>query len=66
MTDRRRQLIILAIALVLAMSPWFSTAAVLGQLRERWDLSGAAASWLTIAVQIGFVIGALLLSLIHI
>ncbi len=64
MSDRRRQLIVLAVALVLAMSPWFSTAAVLGQLRERWDLSSAAASWLTIAVQIGFVIGAVLSSVI--
>ena len=40
------------------MSPWFSTAAVLGQLRDRWDLSSAESSWLTIAVQLGFVIGA--------
>jgi MFS family permease len=56
--QQRRQLTILAVALVLTMSPWFSTAAVLGQLRERWDLSSAASSWLTIAVQIGFVIGA--------
>ena len=65
MTERRRQLIILAFALVLAMSPWFSTAAVLGQLRERWELGTAAASWLTIAVQIGFVIGAVVSSLVR-
>ena len=41
------------------MSPWFATSAVLGQLREAWMLSNAEASWLTIAVQIGFVLGAL-------
>jgi len=40
------------------MSPWFSTAAVIGQLRDRWVLSSTEASWLTIAVQLGFVIGA--------
>ena len=53
-----QQLRVLAVALVFAMAPWFSTAAVLGQLREAWDLDSAAASWLTIAVQLGFVIGA--------
>ena len=41
------------------MSTWFSTAAVLGQLREVWELSSSQASWLTIAVQLGFVAGAL-------
>ncbi len=40
------------------MSTWFSTAAVLGQLRDQWDLSNSEASWLTIAVQLGFVVGA--------
>ncbi|NNE12814.1 MAG: MFS transporter, partial [Ilumatobacter sp.] len=48
----------LAIALVLAMSTWFSTSAVLGELRSAWDLSRAQASWLTIVVQLGFVGGA--------
>ncbi len=41
------------------MSAWFSTAAVLSQLRTAWDLSRTQASWLTIAVQIGFVVGAI-------
>lgn len=61
--DQRRELALLAVALVLAMAPWFSTAAVLGQLREDWPLSSAQASWLTIVVQIGFVVGALISSL---
>jgi len=60
--QQRRELILLAAGLVLAMSPWFSTAAVLGQLRTAWDLSNAQASWLTITVQIGFVIGAVISS----
>ncbi len=38
-----RELAALAIALVLAMSTWFSTAAVLGELRVDWDLSRAQA-----------------------
>ncbi|MEM9891529.1 MAG: MFS transporter [Actinomycetota bacterium] len=57
-SDQRRQLRILAVALVAAMSTWFSTAAVLGQLQEAWDLSTAAGAWLTIMVQLGFVAGA--------
>ncbi len=56
--NQRTQLAILAGALVLAMSTWFSTAAVLGQLREAWDLSQSAGAWLTIMVQVGFVAGA--------
>ncbi len=61
-TEQRRQLVILAVTLVLAMSTWFSTAAVLGQLREAWDLSRTEASWLTIVVQLGFVVGAVVLA----
>jgi MFS family permease len=39
------------------MTTWFSASAVIPQLRARWDLSDATASWLTIAVQLGFVAG---------
>lgn len=47
----------LALATLLAMSTWFSGTAVVRPLREAWHLSPAAAAWLTIAVQIGFVAG---------
>lgn len=40
------------------MATWFSTAAVLPQLREAWHLTSSSAAWLTIAVQLGFVAGA--------
>jgi MFS family permease len=49
---------VLALAMVLSMSTWFSTAAVLPQLRVAWGLSQVASSWLAIAVQLGFVFGA--------
>ena len=49
----------LGIAMFLAMSTWFSASAVVGELREVWDLSATTASLLTIAVQVGFVVGAL-------
>lgn len=58
-------LIMLAAALVCSMSPWFSASAVIPQLRAEWDLSTATAAWLTIAVQVGFVGGALVSSLFN-
>lgn len=47
------------------MSTWFSASAVIPQLRQAWDLSSSAAAWLTIAVQLGFVTGALVSSLLN-
>jgi MFS family permease len=54
-----RALTLLAAALVLSMTTWFSATAVVPQLREEWALSNSAAAWLTIAVQVGFVLGAI-------
>lgn len=51
--------------LVLSMSTWFSASAVLPALQDIWDLSRSSAAWLTIAVQIGFVCGALVSSLFN-
>ncbi|HET7701719.1 MAG TPA: MFS transporter [Candidatus Limnocylindria bacterium] len=56
---RYRALFLLALAMVLAMSTWFSASAVLPQLRALWSLSSGESAWLTIAVQLGFVTGAL-------
>ena len=60
-----RALALLAAALVLSMSTWFSASAALPQLREEWELGSSAGAWLTIAVQLGFVCGALLSSLLN-
>ncbi len=57
-SQRWTQLGVLAVAMVLAMSTWFSASAVSGQLVIEWGLSTGQASWLTISVQIGFVVGA--------
>lgn len=62
---RWRALVLLAVTLVLSMSTWFSASAVLPQLREMWALSSSTSAWLTIAVQIGFVSGALVSSLLN-
>ncbi len=58
-TTPRRALGLLAAALVLSMTTWFSASAVIPQLRAEWALSTSAGAWLTIAVQLGFVAGAL-------
>jgi MFS family permease len=47
------------------MSTWFSASAVIPQLRAEWGLSDSGAAWLTIAVQLGFVAGAVLSSLFN-
>jgi MFS family permease len=57
--SRWRTIAPLAFAMVLSMSTWFSASAVLPQLRALWSLDSAGSAWLTIAVQLGFVSGAL-------
>ena len=47
------------------MSTWLSATAVIAQLRSEWGLSDAQGSWLTIAVQLGFVAGALTSSFVN-
>jgi MFS family permease len=49
---------VLAIAELLAMAPWFSASAVGATLARVWQLSPVTTSWLTISVQLGFVVGA--------
>jgi MFS family permease len=55
----------LALTLILAMSTWFSASAVIPQLKEVWHLRASASAWLTIAVQLGFVSGAVVSSLLN-
>jgi MFS family permease len=56
---RTRQLLLICAVEVLAMGLWFSASSVVPQLRDDWHLSDAGATWLTTAVQLGFVAGAL-------
>ena len=48
------------------MTTWFSASAVVPQLRDEWSLGDSAAAWLTIAVQLGFVTGALVSSVLNV
>ncbi|MFD1507238.1 MFS transporter [Georgenia yuyongxinii] len=58
-----RGLAALGLAMLLGMATWFSASAVVPQLSVQYDLSSGASAWLTIGVQVGFVIGAVLLAL---
>jgi MFS family permease len=62
----RRALVLLATSIVLSMTTWFSASAVIPQLREEWHLSSTGSAWLTIAVQLGFVAGALISSVLNV
>ena len=53
----------LSVAVVLALVPWFSAAAVAPLIAEEWRIDGLQAALLTVAVQVGFAIGALVLAL---
>jgi len=56
---RWRQLAALSLAELLALSLWFSAAAVLPALQREWGLGPGGSAGLTIAVQLGFLAGTL-------
>ncbi|MER5392610.1 MFS transporter, partial [Saccharopolyspora sp. NPDC002686] len=53
---------LIALATLLSMSVWFSASFVVPQLQQLWNLTSGQSSLLTIAVQLGFVVGALTLA----
>jgi MFS family permease len=61
----RRQLGLAVAVQVLALSVWFSTAAVVPSITAAWGISSGAAGWLTTAVQLGFVCGAVASALLN-
>ncbi len=61
--QRWRALVYLSIAELFALSLWFSATAVLPALSSEWQLSDNGRAGLTIAVQVGFIIGTLLSAL---
>jgi MFS family permease len=66
LAGRRRALGVLSVAMLLGMTTWFSASAVIPQLRAEWALTPTSAAWLTIAVQLGFVTGALVSAIFNI
>ena len=65
MTPAWRQLTLLSLAELFALSLWFSASAVLPALTREWDLGGSRAAGLTIAVQAGFIVGTLASALVN-
>jgi MFS family permease len=48
---------VLCLAELFGMSVWFSATAVVPALIAKWNLTGSDVAWLTMSVQIGFVLG---------
>lgn len=63
--NKRATILALSVAELLAMSVWFSASAVVPALSSDWHLDGADQAWLTMSVQIGFVVGAFSSSLFN-
>jgi MFS family permease len=55
-------LILISIAELFALSIWFSASAIIPELKEAWGLTSTTSAWVTSAVQIGFIVGALISS----
>lgn len=53
-----RTLLLLSLAELLGMAVWFSASAVVPALTDAWNLGEGGRAWLTMSVQIGFVVGA--------
>jgi MFS family permease len=60
-----RTVTLLAVAVLLAKSVWFSASAVVPQLTAEWGLTSSQQSWLTMSVQLGFVVGAVLSAVLN-
>jgi MFS family permease len=63
---RWKMLFLLAGAELLAMALWFSASAVAPQLMLQWNLSSSQQAWLTMSVQLGFVVGALTSAMLNV
>lgn len=57
-----RQVLLVALVQVLAMAPWFVGSAASAGLEVAWSMSVGQLSWLTSAVQVGFVLSAVALA----
>ena len=54
------QLCLLAICVLLGLSLWFAVSAVGAEIEKAWGLTSGQVAWLTMAVQLGFVLGTLI------
>ena len=65
MPRKLRALLLLSLAQLLGMSVWFSASAVVPALAALWHLDDTGRAWITISVQVGFVVGAILSALLN-
>jgi MFS family permease len=63
MAKKWRTIILLSFSVLFSMGVYFSASAVVPALTQLWSLDDGGRSWLTMSVQLGFVIGAVLSSL---
>ena len=63
--SKKGTIAVLSLSEFLAMSVWFSASAVVPALSSDWHLTGAGQAWLTMSVQIGFIVGAFSSSLLN-
>ena len=56
---------LISFSVLLATSTWFSGTAATPVLRELWALSDVQCSWLTVSVQLGFILGTFLFALLN-
>ncbi|MEN1969432.1 MFS transporter [Lentibacillus sp. N15] len=56
--NRWTALTLIGISVFFSLSLWFSTSVIEAELKTRWHLTSLMESWLSIAIPIGFVIGA--------
>lgn len=56
---------LLVVREILIFGLWFSASAILPQITEEWWLSKAVQSWMTMSVQIGFVVGTPIIALLN-
>jgi MFS family permease len=60
-----RILVALSLAELLGLSLWFSATAVIPALAAEWQIDAGAQAWLTMSVQVGFVVGTFLSALFN-
>ena len=63
MSKKWRTILLLSLAVLFSMGVYFSASAVVPALTALWALDDSGRAWLTMSVQLGFVIGALLSAL---
>ena len=63
MNIKWRTIVLLSLAVLFSMGVYFSASAVVPALTKLWSLDDSGRAWLTMSVQLGFVIGAVLSAL---